>query len=101
MASFSRTLYVGMTSNLKQRVYQHKHKVFPGFTAQYNASRLVYWEPAPDAMSAILREKELKRWTRERKVKLIEFRNPKWEDLAARWFLPPRRTRFDAGPFST
>ncbi|MBI4500380.1 MAG: GIY-YIG nuclease family protein [Gemmatimonadetes bacterium] len=90
MSNFSRTLYVGVTSDLERRVYEHKKKLFAGFTSQYNVTNPVYWETLPDAISAIRREKELKGWVRERKVKLIEYRNPTWEDLAARWYAPGR-----------
>ena len=86
MSNFSRTLYVGVTSNLKERVYQHKKKLWPGFTTKYNVTKLMFWESWPDAISAIRREKEIKGWTRKRKESLIEFRNPEWDDLAARWF---------------
>ncbi len=80
-ASFSRVLYVGMTDNLCRRVYEHKHKVFKGFTSRYNVDRLVYYEETNDVWVAINREKQLKRWRREKKIALIESINPAWEDL--------------------
>jgi putative endonuclease len=87
MSNFSGTLYIGVTSDLRQRVYRHKRRVFPGaFTAQYNITKLVYWEPQPNAWAAIRREKQLKGWNRKRKVALIASRNPDWADLAANWF---------------
>jgi putative endonuclease len=86
MSNFSGTLYVGVTSDIKSRAYQHKKKLKPGFTTKYNITKLVYWESSPNAIAAIRREKELKGWTRQRKVSLIEFRNPMWDDLAATWF---------------
>ena len=89
MSNFSGTLYVGVTSDLKRRVYQHKKKLTPGFTSQYNITKLVYWESIPRALPAIRREKELKGWTRKKKVALVEFRNPTWDDLAAGWFRSP------------
>ena len=79
-------LYVGVTGKLVKRVFQHKHKLIPGFTSRYNLTRLVYYESFfyPDA--AIAREKELKGWLRRRKLQLIESANPHWDDLAARWY---------------
>jgi putative endonuclease len=85
MASRSRTLYVGMSSDLEGRVYQHKNKLVPGFTSQYNISRLVYFEEAGDAYGAIAREKQIKAWARAKKVALIEAANPTWEDLSDEW----------------
>lgn len=75
------TLYVGMTSNLVQRVYQHKHKTIKGFTHKYNVNQLVYFEETPDVHSAIDREKQLKNWHRKWKIELIEKNNPDWEDM--------------------
>ncbi|MDO8682173.1 MAG: GIY-YIG nuclease family protein [Armatimonadota bacterium] len=86
MASRSRTLYVGMTSDLETRVYQHKHKLTPGFTSAYNINRLVHFEEAGDAASAIAREKEIKGWSRVKKVTLIEASNRVWDDLSEGWF---------------
>jgi putative endonuclease len=86
MASRSRTLYVGMTSDIKQRVYQHKQHEIEGFTDKYNIESLVYVESIRDAASAINREKQIKKWRREKKVKLIESQNPQWTDLAADWY---------------
>jgi len=79
-------LYVGVTSAIEQRVYQHKTKATPGFTSRYQLSKLVYAEAAPDAPSAIQREKEIKAWRREKKIALVESMNPNWIDLAAGWF---------------
>jgi putative endonuclease len=75
------TLYVGVTSNLRQRVCQHKEKVFGGFTGKYGVDRLVWFEDFPDAESAIVREKQLKNWRRSWKLELIEHANPYWRDL--------------------
>ncbi len=81
-----RALYIGMTNNLRHRVFQHKTHQFEGFTDDYNAIRLVYWEKFESVGKAIAREKQLKRWRREKKMWLIETMNPKWRDLAADWF---------------
>ncbi len=81
-----RALYIGMTNNLRHRVFQHKTHQFEGFTDDYNATRLVYWEKFGSVGKAIAREKQLKRWRREKKLWLVETMNPKWRDLAADWF---------------
>jgi putative endonuclease len=75
------TLYTGVTSNLVQRVWQHKHNVVKGFTKKYNVKILVYFEVHPDAESAIIREKQIKKWRRSWKLQLIEKKNPDWKDL--------------------
>ena len=86
MQSTSRhALYIGMTSNLRKRVWEHKNHIRQGFTDDYNCTRLVYWESFDDVAHAIDREKQLKRWRREKKEWLIERRNPHWKDLAADW----------------
>lgn len=74
-------LYTGMTNNLIIRTSQHKGKVFKGFSSKYNADRLVWFEEFQWVQDAILREKEIKGWRREKKIKLIESINPDWEDL--------------------
>ena len=75
-------LYIGMTNDLVRRMYEHKHKLDPkSFTAQHNVHKLVYYECANNARAAIEREKQLKSWNRARKNKLVESRNPRWEDL--------------------
>ena len=81
----SAVLYIGITGDLVRRVWQHKNKVIPGFTQRYNLTRLVFYETFfyPDA--AIAREKEIKGWRRENKLRLIESLNPRWEDLAEKW----------------
>ena len=87
LASLSRTLYVGMTSNLEQRLVQHREKHYQeSFTAKYNISRLLYFEEYGDVWQAIAREKEIKKWRREKKIHLIEQNNPGWEDLSEGWF---------------
>ena len=86
MASKSGTLYTGVTSNIERRVYQHKNHLLPGFTDKYNVDRLLYVETSGDALSAIRREKQIKAWRREKKVRLIDSENPAWEDLSADWY---------------
>lgn len=86
MASENRTLYIGVTSNLEYRVLQHKTKAFAGFTAKYNINKLVYYEEHASALEAIAREKQLKKWRREKKLNLIERENLAFEDLAANWY---------------
>lgn len=90
LASRSRVLYVGVTSHLAQRVREHRSGDFGGFTADYKIHRLVYFERFVDVRAAISREKQLKRWRREKKVALIERENSTWEDLSAAWREPPR-----------
>ena len=75
------TLYVGITSDLIKRVYQHKNNLVPGFTSQYDVHMLVYYEQHHEVLQAIKREKRLKEWKRNWKLALIEIDNPKWEDL--------------------
>jgi putative endonuclease len=82
-----RALYIGTTSNLVQRVYQHKTHEFEGFTDSYNSVRLVYWESFDDVYKAITREKQLKNWRREKKLWLIARINPKFKDLSADWYI--------------
>lgn len=82
VASLSRTIYIGVTNDLRRRVYEHKMKETPGFTATYNVNRLVWFEEFGDPASAIAREKQLKGWRREKKIRLIEATNPGWDDLS-------------------
>jgi putative endonuclease len=86
LSSKSRTLYVGVTSDLRKRVFQHKQKTHPGFTSRYNCNRLVWFESFSEVSVAIQREKELKGWIRAKKVALVEAENPTWEDLSELWF---------------
>jgi putative endonuclease len=85
LSSHRGTLYVGVTNDLTRRVYEHQHKLGDGFTGKYNISKLVYYESTTDVESAIAREKQIKGWTRNKKVGLIESVNPYWEDLAECW----------------
>ncbi|MBQ2882153.1 MAG: GIY-YIG nuclease family protein [Alphaproteobacteria bacterium] len=75
------TLYIGVTSNLVCRIYEHKNKLIKGFSSKYSLNKLVYFEMYGDAGQAITREKELKKYKREWKIKLIEKDNPNWDDL--------------------
>ncbi len=75
------TLYIGVTSDLVKRVWQHKNKAMEGFTADYDVDKLVYFEDTADVVSAIAREKQLKKWNRAWKIKLIEEKNSNWKDL--------------------
>jgi putative endonuclease len=86
------TLYVGVTSNLIGRVYQHRQKLIPGFTKRYNISDLVWYEIHEQMESAILREKQLKNWSRVAKKRLIEMSNPTWQDLSPDIGLPSMAT---------
>ena len=75
------TLYIGVTSDLIRRIYQHKKDIIPGFTNKYSVHKLVYYERVDDIRSAIEREKQLKKWSRRWKLELIESANPYWRDL--------------------
>ena len=88
VASRSRTLYIGVTSNLEQRIWQHKNKTYEGFSASYNCNRLVWCEQYCNVGAAIAREKELKGWRRARKIELIEETNASWSDLSESWGQP-------------
>ena len=88
LANIHRTLYIGVTSDLQARVYEHKNALIPGFTSKYGIDRLVYCESSNDVYAALSREKQLKGWVRAKKIALIESVNPHWEDLAAAWFEP-------------
>ncbi len=86
MTNKSGTLYVGMTNNIRRRVYQHKNKLISGFTEKYNITRLIYFETFSDAYSAIAREKAIKGWLRKKKIELVEQTNPNWRDLSEDWY---------------
>lgn len=81
MSNRSKTLYTGVTNNLERRVYEHKSKLIPGFTAKYNLTVVVYYEETSDVQSAIAREKTIEGWVRAKKIALIESVNPTWKDL--------------------
>jgi putative endonuclease len=76
------TLYIGVTNDLGRRVYEHKQHLNRGFTYEYNVAKLVWYEEIQDAAGAILREKQLKKWKREWKERLINEMNPEWRDLS-------------------
>jgi putative endonuclease len=82
----TKTLYTGVTNDLLRRIYEHKLKSVPGFTAKYNITKLVYYETTTDIYSAIAREKQIKGWLRIKKINLIESSNPEWLDLAMDWY---------------
>ena len=86
MTNRSRTLYTGMTNDLERRVYEHKHKLIPGFTSKYNITRLVYFEETADVKAAIAREKQIKGRLRVKKIALVESANPEWRDLSDDWY---------------
>ncbi len=85
VASASRTLYVGVTNDLERRIWQHRHKALDGFTAKYDVTRLGWFEWHTRIEDAIAREKQIKGWSRAKKVSLIEVENPKWWDLGRDW----------------
>ncbi|MFA6451306.1 MAG: GIY-YIG nuclease family protein [bacterium] len=85
MANETRTLYTGVTNNIYRRVREHKNKLFSGFTAKYNVNRLVYVDTTQYINAAITREKQIKGWSREKKIALIESVNPDWNDLSEDW----------------
>ncbi|MGB5157796.1 MAG: GIY-YIG nuclease family protein [Desulfobacterales bacterium] len=81
-----KVMYVGVTNNLERRVHEHKTKMVPGFTEKYNVNKLVYFEGTNDVLAAIAREKEIKKWRREKKDNLVVAVNPEWKDLSDGWF---------------
>jgi len=92
VASQSLTLYIGMTGNLMKRVFEHKRKLYEGFSATYHCNRLVWFERFVDPGNAIAREKQLKGWTRAKKIALIKRTNPTWIDLSETWYTPEELT---------
>lgn len=91
MANRSGTLYTGVTNDLERRVHEHKERTYAGFTSRYRVDRLVYFESTPDVTAAIAREKQIKGWSRKKKVELIVTTNPVWADLSDQWYLPSER----------
>jgi len=81
----NKVMYVGVTNNLERRIYEHKNKMVKGFTEKYNVSKLVYFEETQDILAAIDREKEIKRWRRQKKDQLVNSINPTWKDLSLEW----------------
>jgi putative endonuclease len=88
MASRSRVLYIGMTNSMIRRNSQHKERASESFTAEHRCTRLVWYEVYHSPTAAIAREKQLKGWTRARKIALIEQTNPAWRDLSEDWGKP-------------
>jgi len=78
----NKVIYVGVTNDLNRRLYEHKNKIVQGFTQKYNLNKLVYFEETNDVNAAITREKEIKKWRREKKDKLVNQLNPNWIDLS-------------------
>ena len=74
-------LYIGVTGNLEKRIYEHKHHLVEGFTSKYNVTKLIYFEQTSDVYSAISREKQLKGWTRQKKINLISSVNPNFNEI--------------------
>jgi putative endonuclease len=82
----NKVLYIGITNDLTRRTFEHKSRKIPGFTQKYKITKLVYFEDTNDVYAAITREKQLKGWLREKKIKLIEDNNPEWKDLSEGWY---------------
>ena len=80
-----KVMYVGVTNNLERRLYEHKNKLVEGFTQKYNVNKLVYFETTTDVLAAIEREKQIKKWRREKKNQLVIGANPEWKDLSSEW----------------
>lgn len=81
----NQVMYVGVTNNLERRIYEHRNKLVDGFTKKYNVEKLVYFETASDVLAAIEREKQIKKWRREKKNQLVVGMNPEWKDLSVEW----------------
>lgn len=81
----NKVMYVGMTNDLERRIYEHKNKLVEGFTKKYNITKLVYFEHGNDVQAVIEREKEIKKWRREKKNNLVMTMNPTWKDLTLEW----------------
>ncbi len=88
LSSASGTLYIGITNDIKRRIAEHKAKINPGFSSKYSCNRLVFIERFLDPSDAILREKQLKNWNRDKKERLIWSQNPGWHDMSEGWRLP-------------
>ncbi|MBI4744939.1 MAG: GIY-YIG nuclease family protein [Actinobacteria bacterium] len=81
----NKVIYVGVTNDLERRIYEHKNKLIKGFTEKYNVTKLVYFEETQNIIAAIEREKEIKKWRREKKNQLVNLINPRWDDLSLGW----------------
>lgn len=82
ISSISKVLYIGVTNNIQRRIYEHKNKLIEGFSSKYNCTQLVYFEEYRHIQEAIEREKQLKKWSRAKKLYLISTKNPNWNDLS-------------------
>jgi putative endonuclease len=91
----NKVMYVGMTNNLVRRMHEHKAKLVLGLTEKYHVNKLVYFEETIDVHAAITREKEIKKWRREKKNNLVAAVNPEWNDLSDGWFEISRCARND------
>ena len=80
------TIYIGFTSDLDRRIFEHKFKLLPGFTKRYGVDKLVYFEEHTCRDDAFVRERQMKKWKQAWKTELIEEKNPDWKDLAGDWF---------------
>jgi putative endonuclease len=80
-----KVMYVGITKDLMRRLYEHKNKKITGFTSKYHVHKLVYFEETEDVLTALAREKEIKKWRRQKKNDLVEKKNPEWKDLSSGW----------------
>ena len=85
MTNKSFTLYVGVTNDIMSRIFQHRSKIVKGFTSKYNIDKLLYVETSSDVSEAIKREKQIKGWTRQKKMALIKTANPEFKDLGKEW----------------
>ena len=81
----NKVMYIGVTNNLERRLYEHKNKLVDGFTKKYNVNKLVYYEHTTDVHAALSREKEIKKWRREKKNNLVMTVNPEWKDVSLEW----------------
>ena len=81
----NKVMYIGVTGNLRRRIYEHKNELVDGFTKRYHIHKLVYFEQTSDVNAALEREKQLKKWTRAKKNRLVETVNPEWNDISADW----------------
>ena len=86
MSSYSYVIYTGVTNDLERRVFEHQNKLVNGFSKKYNTNSLVYFETTDDIAAAIEREKQIKGWTRKKKMALILEANPDWRDLSEGWY---------------
>ena len=91
VSNATKLLYIGMSRDLRHRMWQHKNKEFEGFTSNWTVCRLVYYEIFEHVTDAIRREKQWKGWSRKKKIALIESKNLNWHDLSEEWFEEPKQ----------